>query len=579
MRCPNCGNENPPDYVFCDECGARLQDMGGGDVAAASAGTDSAPMDSSPLSRLDSTPRMDSAPLKGDYPPGPTGTSDQQWQSSDSAYAPTSGGLASGGLPTGTTDSGDLQDTWQYPTSGAQDQQSSGDLQSADPTAAAASAAPSVSPMASHASEVTPVTEDTMVGVTAAGDDAGGGAGTQEQTYTYVPDTGGSTGASAADTQQEESPMPDVVPIAAEAPPAYPGISPAAAGTPDGATIDAGSYAHDASGSTSADADAGGGGGGAWASSALARLDEAQQALAGGDWTRFGQSMAALRSMLESAGQGSATQGGAGATYAPAGPGTDDGASAVTGISAASSPAADMSAYTSTSTDTGAADTASPGGAGYQWSSSDIDSSSSTGAGHAQYEQESAIPAVEPAAEAGTLGAATAASAPTYDSAFADIGASASPDASSGNGAVSGGDMETGVGAGAATSADAGAATIAPATGATAGAASMLARLVVISTGAELPLPDQEEITVGREDPSSGIFPDVDLTPYGGEEGGVSRRHARILFIEDEYYVEDLQSTNYTKVDGQRLPAHIRERVEDGARIDFGRVAVIFRRS
>jgi hypothetical protein len=293
---------------------------------------------------------------------------------------------------------------------------------------------------------------------------------------------------------------------------------------------------------------------------------------------RFGQSMAALRSMLESAGQGGATsQGGAGATYA-AGPGTDDGAAAGTGISAASSPAADMSAYTSQASDTGAADTASSG----------VDSASSSGAGHAQYEQESAIPAVEPAAEAGTLGAATAAdSAPTYDSGFADIGASASPDASYGdgssNGAVAGGDMETGVGAGAATSADAGAdagaATVAPATGAAAGAASMLARLVVISTGAELPLPDQEEITVGREDPSSGIFPDVDLTPYGGEEGGVSRRHARILFIEDEYYVEDLQSTNYTKVDGQRLPAHIRERVEDGARIDFGRVAVIFRRS
>jgi hypothetical protein len=106
-----------------------------------------------------------------------------------------------------------------------------------------------------------------------------------------------------------------------------------------------------------------------------------------------------------------------------------------------------------------------------------------------------------------------------------------------------------------------------------------VARLVIISTGAELPLPDQEEITVGREDPSSGIFPDVDLTPYGGEEGGVSRRHARLLRIGDDYYVEDLQSTNYTKLDGQRLPAHVRERLEDSARLDFGRVAVIFRRS
>src|SRR5215210_4280457 len=24
MRCPNCGNENPNDYTFCDECGAKL---------------------------------------------------------------------------------------------------------------------------------------------------------------------------------------------------------------------------------------------------------------------------------------------------------------------------------------------------------------------------------------------------------------------------------------------------------------------------------------------------------------------------------------------------------------------------
>jgi pSer/pThr/pTyr-binding forkhead associated (FHA) protein len=105
-----------------------------------------------------------------------------------------------------------------------------------------------------------------------------------------------------------------------------------------------------------------------------------------------------------------------------------------------------------------------------------------------------------------------------------------------------------------------------------------MARLVVISTGAELPLPQQDEITVGREDPSSGIFPDIDLTPYGGEDGGVSRRHARLLHSGGEYYVEDLQSTNYTKLDGQRLPARVREKLEDGARLDFGRIAVIFRR-
>src|SRR5688500_9716247 len=46
MRCPNCGNENPEDYVFCDECGARLQplaDTGQGDSAPSGmAATDAA---------------------------------------------------------------------------------------------------------------------------------------------------------------------------------------------------------------------------------------------------------------------------------------------------------------------------------------------------------------------------------------------------------------------------------------------------------------------------------------------------------------------------------------------------------
>src|SRR5437870_3838114 len=29
IRCPNCGNENPDDYAFCDECGARLPTSAG----------------------------------------------------------------------------------------------------------------------------------------------------------------------------------------------------------------------------------------------------------------------------------------------------------------------------------------------------------------------------------------------------------------------------------------------------------------------------------------------------------------------------------------------------------------------
>ena len=102
-------------------------------------------------------------------------------------------------------------------------------------------------------------------------------------------------------------------------------------------------------------------------------------------------------------------------------------------------------------------------------------------------------------------------------------------------------------------------------------------RLVIADSGAEIPLPAGDEVFVGREDPVSGIFPQVDLTPHGGEEGGVSRQHARIIAEGGAYFVEDLDSTNFTFVNKQKLAPKTRQPVGDGDEIRFGRVAVVFR--
>ncbi|MGD8397482.1 MAG: zinc-ribbon domain-containing protein [Anaerolineae bacterium] len=102
-------------------------------------------------------------------------------------------------------------------------------------------------------------------------------------------------------------------------------------------------------------------------------------------------------------------------------------------------------------------------------------------------------------------------------------------------------------------------------------------RLLVSASGAEIPLPAGDEFLVGREDPVSGIYPEIDLTPHGGEEGGVSRRHARIIVENGVYYVEDLDSTNFTFVNKQKLAPKTRQRIADGDEIRFGRVAVVFR--
>ena len=95
--------------------------------------------------------------------------------------------------------------------------------------------------------------------------------------------------------------------------------------------------------------------------------------------------------------------------------------------------------------------------------------------------------------------------------------------------------------------------------------------------GKQITLPtDKRDLIIGREDPISGIFPEVDLTPYGGETGGVSRQHARLTHANGQWTVTDLHSTNYTRVDGARVEPDVPVNVANGARLQFGRVAMTF---
>jgi len=301
----------------------------------------------------------------------------------------------------------------------------------------------------------------------------------------------------------------------------------------------AGMAAMDATTDAGDGATSGAASGSAWATEALQHLDTAQRAMSSGDWGGLGQAMNTLRSALESAAAGPTVGAAAGA------------ASAASAAMQPTLPAMDSTAMNASEPDsipamhTGGIDSGLS--ASGDWGSPATDNGASA-AGVPSYVSATSQPMPEPSDDMGAAGVAAASAG-----AMASAGAAGAMEPAAMAGAASMDMSEAGE------------------TG--------IARLVVISTGAELSLPEQEEITVGREDPSSGIFPDVDLTPYGGEDGGVSRRHARMLHIGDDYFVEDLQSTNYTKLDGQRLPAHVRERLEDGARLDFGRVAVIFRRS
>lgn len=72
------------------------------------------------------------------------------------------------------------------------------------------------------------------------------------------------------------------------------------------------------------------------------------------------------------------------------------------------------------------------------------------------------------------------------------------------------------------------------------------------SVGKEFPL-STEESYIGRWDADNGVFPDVDLDAFD-PEAKISRRHARIIFKDGKYLIEDLGSTNGTYINrGRRL--------------------------
>ncbi|HEX9037963.1 MAG TPA: FHA domain-containing protein [Ktedonobacterales bacterium] len=103
-----------------------------------------------------------------------------------------------------------------------------------------------------------------------------------------------------------------------------------------------------------------------------------------------------------------------------------------------------------------------------------------------------------------------------------------------------------------------------------------VARLVLKEDGAEFALEGKSEFLIGREDPVSNIYPDIDLTPHKGEDYGVSRMHAKIYAQDGQYLVEDLNSTNFTYVNRQKLTAKLPAPIKDGDELRFGKVEATF---
>ncbi|HUP27441.1 MAG TPA: FHA domain-containing protein [Chloroflexia bacterium] len=101
-----------------------------------------------------------------------------------------------------------------------------------------------------------------------------------------------------------------------------------------------------------------------------------------------------------------------------------------------------------------------------------------------------------------------------------------------------------------------------------------IASLVVLSPPppATIPIPDRAELIVGRADPQSNSYPDIDLGPYGGLDLGVSRRHFRLTRTGEQIYLEDLNAMNGTLLNGQRVPAYRLHPLRKGDLIALGKM-------
>jgi CRP-like cAMP-binding protein len=101
-------------------------------------------------------------------------------------------------------------------------------------------------------------------------------------------------------------------------------------------------------------------------------------------------------------------------------------------------------------------------------------------------------------------------------------------------------------------------------------------RLVHLASGMEFPLTDGPETTVGRRDPVTGIFPDVDLTPVDSQRS-VSRRHAKIYRRGNKFFLgEEIGTMNSTFLNGARLETGVPGEIRPGAELRFGVVVLRF---
>jgi Cyclic nucleotide-binding domain/FHA domain len=104
-------------------------------------------------------------------------------------------------------------------------------------------------------------------------------------------------------------------------------------------------------------------------------------------------------------------------------------------------------------------------------------------------------------------------------------------------------------------------------------------RLVHAPSGMEFHLSNSSETTIGRKDPVTGIYPDIDLTPVDNQRS-VSRRHSKIYRRGSKYFFgEEIGTMNSTFLNGKRMDTGIPAEIHTGDELRCGVVILRFEAS
>jgi hypothetical protein len=80
-------------------------------------------------------------------------------------------------------------------------------------------------------------------------------------------------------------------------------------------------------------------------------------------------------------------------------------------------------------------------------------------------------------------------------------------------------------------------------------------------------------ITIGRADRQRNAIPNLDLSAENAQALGVSRLHAKILYVDSQFYLKDMGSINGTWLNQLRLEAYQIVPLDHGDKIRLGQLS------